>query len=78
MVVSLPELRGTIKTGCHKWKELLSSMSIYYELPWERKRLVEAATHHLESEQEEFCLVGRINRACNDHRSFSQLGTASL
>ena len=48
VVVSVPELRVTITSGCHKWKELLSSMVIYNELPWERKTLVEVATHHLE------------------------------
>lgn len=50
VVVSLPQLRDTVKSGVYKWKELLGSMSIYSELPWERKALVDVATYHLESE----------------------------
>lgn len=52
VVVSVPELRGIVKSGCYKWKELLGSMAIYNELPWERKRLVEVATYHLEGTAE--------------------------
>ena len=49
MVVSLPELRDTVRTGVYKWKELLSSVSTYSELPWERKALVDVATYHIQS-----------------------------
>ena len=49
VIVSVPELRGTVRSGVYKWEELMRSMCIYSELPWERKALVLVATHHLES-----------------------------
>ena len=45
----MPELRGTVKSGVYKWRELLDTVSIYCELPWERKALVEVASYHLGS-----------------------------
>ena len=47
LVLSLSNLRGTIRSGCHRWRDLFGSVQVYFCLPWERRELVSVATHHL-------------------------------
>ena len=35
---------------CSQWKELLTEASIYFQLPWERRELVNLAANHLDGQ----------------------------
>ena len=47
LVLSLSNLRETVESGCHRWRDLFGSIHIYSCLPWNRRELVGVASHHL-------------------------------
>ena len=48
VLLTLSSLGKSVRSGCHRWKELFDSIQVYSYLPWERKSLVNVAAYHLE------------------------------
>ena len=50
LILTLSSLSQSVKSGCHRWKDLFGSLQVYSNLPWERKDLVNVAAFHIKGE----------------------------